>query len=335
MTQVSTQGAVTPPVGRGESRGFRGRTRSLIVRFNLLLIFLALCALGAILSPNFANPNNISNLLQQSSLVGIAAIGMTFVILTANIDLSVGSVAALAGMTVAIFIAGGMNMWLAFALSVAIGLIAGSVMGGLSAYFTLPSFMVTLAGLVGIRGLTYLLSDGTPVTGIPDQLAYLGSGRIGPVPVVGLIFIGVTVISALVLNFTVFGEHVYSTGSNPEAARLSGVNVKKIITITFAICGGLAALSGVLLTARLTVGQPTANEGLELDAIAAVVLGGTSLFGGSGGVFGTFIAVFMLAVIRNIFNLMGLGSFYQMVVTGVILIIALLLNRLLENRGKR
>lgn len=309
--------------------------RSLAVRFNLLIVFLVLVIISSLISPQFLTANNVSNLLQQSSLVGIVAIGMTFVILTANIDLSVGSVAAFAGMTVAIFIAGGMGTGLAVILSLFAGVVAGLTMGGLSAYFALPSFMVTLAGLVGIRGLTYLLTDGTPVVGIPEGLAYIGSGRIGPIPIVGIIFISVTIIASLVLRLTTFGEHVYAIGSNAEAARLSGIRVKTIMTLTFAICGGLAALSGVLLTARLTVGQPTASEGLELDAIAAVVLGGTSLFGGVGGVFGTFIAVFLLAVLRNLFNLMGLGSFYQMVITGVILVIALILNRYLENRGSK
>ncbi|NBO08229.1 MAG: ABC transporter permease [Actinobacteria bacterium] len=306
-----------------------------LVKYNLLLIFVLLCVVGSIVSPNFATTANISNVLQQTSLVGIVSIGMTFVILTGNIDLSVGSVAAFAGMIIAIFVNDGMNLWLSVLLGILCGVISGAVLGGLSAFLTVPSFMTTLAGLVGIRGATYLLSDGVPVSGIPAVLTNIGTGRVGGIPDVGIIFISIALLAAIALRFTVFGEHLYATGSNEVAARLSGVNTKLIVASAFAICGALAALAGVLLTARLTVGQPTAYVGLELDAIAAVVLGGTSLFGGRGGVFGTVIAVFMLAVIRNVFNLMGLGSFYQMVITGVVLIIALVLNRIAENRGKR
>jgi ribose transport system permease protein len=207
-------------------------------------------------------------------------------------------------------------------------------MGGLTAYLSLPAFMVTLAALTGVRGLTYLTTGGTPTTGhMPDALNFLGAGRIGPVPVVGIIFIVVALIAGAVLRGTTYGEYVYAVGSNAEASRLSGLPVKLVQTSVYVISGTLAALSGVLLTARLTIGQPTASQGLELDAIAAVVLGGTSLFGGKGGVFGTFVAVLLLSVLRNLFNLLGLSSFFQMVVTGLILIAALILNHYLEKRG--
>jgi len=323
------------PIEARATTGLMVVAKRYLVKYNLLLIFVLLCVVGSIVSPNFATTANISNVLQQTSLVGIVSIGMTFVILTGNIDLSVGSVAAFAGMIIAIFVNDGMNLWLSVLLGILCGVISGAVLGGLSAFLTVPSFMTTLAGLVGIRGATYLLSDGVPVSGIPAVLTNIGTGRVGGIPDVGIIFISIALLAAIALRFTVFGEHLYATGSNEVAARLSGVNTKLIVASAFAICGALAALAGVLLTARLTVGQPTAYVGLELDAIAAVVLGGTSLFGGRGGVFGTVIAVFMLAVIRNVFNLMGLGSFYQMVITGVVLIIALVLNRIAENRGKR
>ncbi len=195
--------------------------------------------------------------------------------------------------------------------------------------------MVTLAGLQSVRGLTYLTTDGTPTDGnLPEAFTWLGTGKIGPLPVTGLIFIAITIIAAVVLRRTVYGEYIYATGSNPTAARLSGVPTKLITLSVFAISGVLASLAGVLLTARLTIGQPTAASGLELDAIAAVVLGGTSLFGGKGGVSGTFLAVLLLAVLRNLFNLLGLGSYFQMVVTGLVLVVALVLNYLLERRSR-
>lgn len=307
----------------------------MLVRFNLLIIFIALFVVAAIIAPEFLSAQNLANLLQQSSLIGIVAIGMTLVILTAGIDLSVGSVAAFGGMLVAIFIGFGMPWPMALLLAVAAGAASGAVVGSLSAYLRLPAFMVTLAALQSVRGLTYLTTNGTPTTSeIPQGLRFLGAGSVGPVPTVGIIFILVTLVAGFVLNRTSYGEYIFAVGSNKDAARLSGLPVKWILTSVYIISGAMAAFAGVLLTARLTIGQPTANQGLELDAIAAVVLGGTSLFGGKGGVFGTFVAVLLLSVLRNLFNLLGLSSFFQMVVTGVILIAALILNHMLDNKNK-
>jgi ribose transport system permease protein len=287
-------------------------------------------------APQFLTSQNMANLLQQSSLTGIVAIGMTVVILTSGIDLSVGSVAALSGMLVALLIGMGVPWPIAMALAIGAGLALGGAMGGLSAYLALPAFMVTLAGMQSIRGLTYLTTNGTPTTAeIPMGLRFLGAGSIAGIPVVGVIFVATTVVVGFMLRRTTFGEHIYAVGSNPQAARLSGLPVQRITTAAYVICSGLAALSGVLLTARLTIGQPTANTGLELDAIAAVVLGGTSLFGGKGGVLGTFIAVLLLSVLRNLFNLLGLSSFFQMLVTGLILVAALIMNYLLDRQSKR
>lgn len=313
----------------------KSQRRGIIMRFNLLFIFIALFLVAAVSAPQFLTAQNMANLLQQSSLTGIVAIGMTVVILTSGIDLSVGSVAALSGMLVAIFIGVGLPWPVAMALAIGSGLVLGGVMGGLSAYLVLPAFMVTLAGMQSIRGMTYLTTNGTPTTAeIPMGLRFLGAGSIAGIPVVGVIFVATALIVGFMLRRTTFGEHIYAVGSNKQAARLSGLPVQRITTAAYVICGGLAALTGVLLTARLTIGQPTANTGLELDAIAAVVLGGTSLFGGKGGVLGTFIAVLLLSVLRNLFNLLGLSSFFQMLVTGLILIAALIMNYLIDRQSK-
>jgi ribose transport system permease protein len=323
------------PLVPGKATG-RQQRQALLVRFNLLIIFVALFMVASLVAPEFLSQQNLSNLLQQSSLVGIVAIGMTLVILTAGIDLSVGSVAALAGMLVAIFIGFGVPWPIAVLLAIGAGVVSGGVVGSLSAYLKLPAFMVTLAALQSVRGVTYLTTNGTPTTSeIPTGLRFLGAGTIAGVPVVGVLFIVVTLVVAFVLKRTTYGEYVYAVGSNKDAARLSGLPVNRIVTSVYVISGGLAAFAGVLLTGRLTIGQPTANQGLELDAIAAVVLGGTSLFGGKGGVAGTFIAVLLLSVLRNLFNLMGLSSFFQMVVTGLILVAALIMNHVLDQRGKR
>ncbi|TDD53817.1 ABC transporter permease [Nonomuraea terrae] len=332
---ASIGSTVTATAGKeGGARSRRGA--DLIVKSNLLLVFLALCVVASLLAPQFLTGRNIANLLQQSSLTGIVAIGMTMVVLTAGIDLSVGSVAAFGGMTIALLMAAGVPVVPAILVSVAAGAVFGAFMGGLSAYLSLPSFMTTLAGLTAVRGLTYLLTDGKPAEASGSEaFQLLGGGFIGYVPIVGIIFVVITVLAAVVLRGTTFGEYVYAVGSNKEAARLSGLPVRGVITTVFAVSGALAALAGVLLTSRLTVGQPTAFNGLELDAIAAVVLGGTNLFGGRGGVFGTFVAVLLLSVLRNLCNLLGLGSFFQMVVTGLILLVALVLNMLIERRGAR
>jgi ribose transport system permease protein len=329
MNRPTSPGPVTAPAGKAPRR-------NLIMRFNLLFIFIALFVVASVSAPQFLTSQNMANLLQQSSLTGIVAIGMTVVILTSGIDLSVGSVAALSGMLVALLIGMGVPWPIAMALAIGAGLALGGVMGGLSAYLALPAFMVTLAGMQSIRGLTYLTTNGTPTTAeIPMGLRFLGAGSIAGIPVVGVIFVATTVVVGFMLRRTTFGEHIYAVGSNPQAARLSGLPVQRITTAAYVICSGLAALSGVLLTARLTIGQPTANTGLELDAIAAVVLGGTSLFGGKGGVLGTFIAVLLLSVLRNLFNLLGLSSFFQMLVTGLILVAALIMNYLLDRQSKR
>jgi ribose transport system permease protein len=310
------------------------------IEYNFVLIFLVVVAIAASLSDNFLTFGNIANLFQQAAVVGVVAVGMTFVILTGNIDLSVGSVVALCGMLVAVLMSSGYPPVAAVAATALVGLACGAAMGAIAALAQVPSFIVTLAGLVSFRGLTYLLTDGVPVSGLPQGFAAISSTMVPILPGFSLtsmavIFIALCIVAGIVLRFTVFGEYVYATGGNPEAARLSGLPTRLIVTSVFAISGLMAALGGILLTSRLRIGQPTAAQGLELDAIAAVVLGGTSLFGGRGSVLGTFFAVMLLQVLRNIFNLLGLGSFYQMTITGLIIIAAILLNRFIDYRKGR
>ncbi|WP_018689514.1 ABC transporter permease [Ahrensia kielensis] len=316
------------------------RLVNLAIEYNFIVIFLFVVTIASLLSENFLTPTNISNLFQQAAVVGVVAIGMTFVILTGNIDLSVGSVVALCGMIAAIMLASGMPIVLAIGITICAGAACGAFMGAISAYAQVPSFIVTLAGLVSFRGLTYLSTEGVPVSGLPSAFAAFSSTMVPIFPgfqlsSMGLIFTVLCVLAGLLLSKTVFGENIYATGGNPEAARLSGIPTRRIIVSVFAVSGIMSALGGLLLTSRLRIGQPTAAQGLELDAIAAVVLGGTSLFGGRGSILGTAFAVMLLQVLRNIFNLLGLGSFYQMTVTGIIIIAAILLNRFIDIRRGR
>lgn len=316
------------------------RPLDLVIQYNFVAIFAVVVVIASLLSENFLTFTNIANLFQQAAVVGVVAVGMTFVILTGNIDLSVGSVVAFCGMVVAVLLAAGYPPALAVLLTLGLGTAIGALMGAITAFASVPSFIVTLAGLVSFRGLTFLLTDGVPVSGLPSVFAGISSTMIPIWPgfslsSMGLIFVVASIVAALVLRFTVFGEYVYATGGNPEAARLSGLPTRMVVVGVFAISGLASALGGILLTSRLRIGQPTAAQGLELDAIAAVVLGGTSLFGGRGTVVGTLFAVMLLQVLRNIFNLLGLGSFYQMTVTGIIIIAAVLLNRFLDYRRGR
>lgn len=320
---------------------FSGRRAiDLAIEYNFILIFLAVVAIATALSPNFMTVTNITNLFQQAAVVGVVAIGMTFVILTGNIDLSVGSVTALCGMLVAVMMVGGMPIVPALILTILIGACAGATIGLITAFAEVPSFIVSLAGLVSFRGITYLLTDGVPVSGLPPAFGSIASTMVPILPGVqvssmGLIFVVLCLLAGALLRLTVFGESIYATGGNAEAARLSGLPTTRILVLVFTVSGIMSALAGILLTSRLRIGQPTAAQGLELDAIAAVVLGGTSLFGGRGGVLGTFFAVMLLQVLRNIFNLLGLGSFYQMTVTGFIIVAAILLNRFIDIRRGR
>jgi ribose transport system permease protein len=332
MTDITTGATPTPKFGR--------RLIDLAIEYNFIVIFLIVVAIAALLSPNFLTPINIANLFQQAAVTGVVAIGMTFVILTGNIDLSVGSVTALCGMVIAVMLANGMPILPALLLTIAVGAVAGGLIGTITAVAAVPSFIVSLAGLVSFRGITYLLTDGVPVSGLPPAFAGISSTMVPILPGVqvssmGIIFILLCVAAGLLLRLTVFGESVYATGGNADAARLSGLPTTRILILVFTVSGIMSALAGILLTSRLRIGQPTAAQGLELDAIAAVVLGGTSLFGGRGGVLGTFFAVMLLQVLRNIFNLLGLGSFYQMTVTGVIIVAAILLNRFIDIRRGR
>ncbi|WP_425418554.1 ABC transporter permease [Oricola indica] len=330
----------TSDTGKHQGPSLGARIVDTIIQYNFVVIFLFVVVIASLLSDNFLTFTNISNLFQQAAVVGVVAVGMTFVILTGNIDLSVGSVVAFCGMLVAVLLAAGVDPTLSVLVTLVVGASFGMSMGAITALAAVPSFIVTLAGLVSFRGLTYLLTDGVPVSGLPSGFAAISSTMIPLFPgfnmsSMGLIFILLCVVATLVLRYTVLGEYVYATGGNPEAARLAGLPTRRIIIAVFGISGLMSALAGILLTSRLRIGQPTAAQGLELDAIAAVVLGGTSLFGGRGSVVGTLFAVMLLQVLRNIFNLLGLGSFYQMTVTGIIIIAAILLNRFLDIRKGR
>ena len=301
----------------------------LLKKYNLLVLLIVFIVIASILSPNFLTIGNVLNLLQQASIPGIVAIGMTLVIIISGIDLSVGSVAAFAGMISAILVSKNVPIIIAVLAGVVLGAALGLVTGILIAKFGLPDFIASLAMMEIARGAALLTTQGVPVFGLSNDFKFIGGGFIGKVSVSGIIWIILTIFFALLLKYTSFGRSLFAIGGNREAATLSGIKTRNY-AITYVLCAALAAFAGVLTASWLATGQPTAGDGMELNAIAASVIGGASLSGGIGSMHGTFGGVFLLQIITNIFNLVGLASFYQQIAKGIIIIAALLLNRAID-----
>lgn len=286
-----------------------------------LVGLLVLCLAMFIATPDFLTPGNMLNIGIQASTIAVLAFGMTFVIVAGGIDLSVGSVAALSAMVSAsMFSTSGLPGWMALLGGLLAGAAAGAINGMATAYGKLPSFIATLAMLSVARGLTLVISGGRPAATAP-QVSFLG-GDIGPFPTPIVILVVAGLIAAFVLNRTVIGRYMYAVGGNTEAARLSGIPVKGILVTVFALSGLFAALAGMLLSGRLDSAQPQAAVGYELDAIAAVVIGGASLAGGVGRISGTLVGALVLVVIRNGLNLLSVSSFWQQVVIGTVIAVA-------------
>ncbi len=317
--------AVTPP-GRLQIAALG----TLVRRFGIVLAFALLMAVLSLLSPSFLTVSNLLNIARQVSINAILAAGMTFVILTAGIDLSVGSVLAYAGAIMAGLLAGGTPLVVSIGAGLALGALLGLVNGAVVTKGKVQPFIATLAMLTIARGATLVYTDGRPITGLPDAFVWLGAGDVGRVPVPVIIMTLVFLAAHLILTRTVLGRYVYAIGGNEEAARLSGVNVIFYKALVYAISGVLSAVSAVILTARLNSAQPTAGAGYELDAIAAVVLGGTTLAGGEGTIGGTLLGAFIIGVINNGLNLLNVNPFYQQVVKGAVILLAVLLDRRLR-----
>lgn len=299
-------------------------------KYGTILILLFLIAIVTIVSPNFLAMNNIMNILQQISVNGLIALGMTFVILTAGIDLSVGSILALSGMVLGMMILSGVNEVLAILIVLVLGAVLGFTNGFFISKVKLEPFIVTLATMTMFRGITLIISDGIPAMGVTASapiLDFLSQGKLFGVPIPTIIFLVVFLVLMVLLQNTVFGKGVYAIGGNEEVARLSSVPTDKIKTSVYVISGIMSAFAGIILTSRLSSSQPTAGVGFELDAIAAVVIGGTSLAGGRGRIFGTLIGVLIIGVINNGLNIMGVSAFYQQFIKGLIILIAVVLDR--------
>jgi len=292
----------------------------------LIWVLLLMCAIAALISDAFLNPFNLINVLRQIALFGIVSIGMTFVILTAGIDLSVGSIVAVTAVVTAMMLDVGTPIPLVLAAGLVVGLCMGALNGLGIVLGQIPPFIMTLGMMVMGRGLAMTISGGHPIHFREEaaDFAFLGQGYLLGLPVPVWIFACVAAAAILILRFTAFGRNIYATGSNPEAARLAGINVGLTIFSVYAISGFLSALTALIFVSRLTVGEPVAGVGLELEAIAITVIGGTSLFGGEGSIAGTVLGAAIIAVLANILNLFGVTPFTQQIVKGAIIVVAVL-----------
>jgi len=297
--------------------------------YGIVVAFFAVCIVLSVLTPTFLTPTNLSNVIRQISMIGITATGMTFVIIGADIDLSVGSVAALSGVLAAGFFSfNKMPVALALVLPLLIACAIGLVQGLVITKGRIHSFVASLGMLTIARGVALVYTEGKPISGMSDEFRFIGGGSVWIIPMPVILFVAVILIALFVLTKTPYGKYVYAIGNNREATRLSGINVDGWRTLSFVICSFTAALAGIILAARVSSGQPTSCEGWELDAIAAVIIGGTSMYGGRGGALKTLIGTLFLGVLRNGMNLLDVSPFYQRIVMGALIIVAVLLDNL-------
>ncbi len=293
-----------------------------------LIVLLVLFGALTLASDEFLTGNNLSNLSRQVAIFGIIAVGQLLVILTAGIDLSVGSVLGLAGAICAELLVRGTGIFVAILAGLGIGVLCGVINGVLVASVNLPPFIATL-GMLGIaRGVVLVLTDASTVQPLPSAFGDIANGDLLGIPNLLWIFLIVVLVVAFVLRRTVFGRYIYAVGSNPESARLAGVPVKRVLISVYAISGLLAAVGGVLLTSRLNAGVPTAGTGYELNAIAACVIGGASLFGAKGGAFGAAAGALIVATLNNGGNLLAINSFYLQIIIGSLILAAVAFDQL-------
>ncbi len=311
---------------------WRGLLTEYRVELGMFGVLMLLCLFLSIFANNFLTEGNIRNVLWQVTAVGIIAIGQTLVILTAGIDLSVGGIAALSAMAGGtIMVHTNVALGMVFTLVIAAGL--GLVNGLFISYGGLAAFIVTLGMLSIATSLTYVISDQRSITGLPSSYRTLGRGSIGGIQYYTIIFVTLFVLAHLLLTKTKPGRFFYAIGSNEEAARLSGVNVRFYKTIPYVLSGLLCGIAALILSGRLGVIDPDTGSGYELQSIAAVVIGGTSLFGGKGSMIGTLIGVFLIGVLNNGLNLLKVTPFWQGTAVGVVIILSVLLERLARPRS--
>jgi ribose transport system permease protein len=304
---------------------------NILDKLGIILVVLGLCIIFAIMDPNFFTWSNMLNMIRQTSINAILAAGMTFVILTGGIDLSVGSIVALSGVS-SVYFSLHMPSPVAILLGILVGALAGYINGFLTAKTKLPAIIVTLGSMTYLRGVAYVVTGGYPLILTNQWFKNLGQGYAGPFPVPILIMALVYVIFLIVLKYTVFGRNVYMIGGNQEAAHLTGIKVTQRLTWVYTISGICSAIAGIILSARLLSGQPNVGSGYELDAIAAVVLGGTSLAGGVGSIVGSLFGALFMGVLSNGLTLLSVPYYWQLIIKGMVIVLAIYVDRLRQSK---
>ncbi len=302
--------------------------KHIMKNYGIVIAFFGICAILSILSPVFLTSINIINIVRQTSIYGIMAVGMTFVILTGGIDLSVGSLLAISGVACAGMLRAGFGAFPAIVITLLVGTFFGLVNGFIINAGKITPFVVTLGMMSIARGLTMIYTKGYPISGFSEGFRQIGGGYVLGVQIPIIIFILTVTLAWLILTQTRLGRYTYAIGGNEETVRLSGINAPFFKTLIYGISGLTAGISSLILSARLNSAEPIAGTGYELDVIAAVVIGGTSLSGGRGAIWGTFIGALLIGVINNGMNLLGISAYFQLVVKGIIIIGAVLLDRL-------
>ncbi|KHF40903.1 ABC transporter permease [Halalkalibacter okhensis] len=306
---------------------------NILKKYGIFIILILLIVLMSILTPHFLSATNLINIVRQMSIIGIIAIGVTPIIITKGIDLSSGSVIALVSVVVATFAQGDFPLVVPIFVALGVGLLAGLINGTLVAKGMLAPFIATLGMMTAARGAAMLYSDGRPIGGISESFTFIGQGIIFGIPVPVIIFGLVGLVTWVLLNKTKVGRYVYAIGGNEQAAVTAGINVSRIKLMVYAYAGLLGGIAGMILTSRIASGQPQAGIMFELDAIAAAVIGGTSLFGGIGTVGGTIIGALIIGVMNNGLDLLGVSSYWQQIVKGAIIVAAVYIDSR-KNRKK-
>lgn len=290
-------------------------------------ILILLCVVLALNAPNFLTAQNLLTILRSISMQGIIAFGMTLVIIVGEIDLSVGATVSFTGCFIAWLTQRGIPIPLGIPLTLGLGYVQGVFIGLMRMRYLVPTFITTLALLTGLKGAALELTGGFSITSFPEWFAFLGSGYIAGIPFPTIVLLTTFFCFHVLMKYTMFGRAVYSVGGNPEAARLSGISVGRVKSQALALTGALAALSGIMLASRINSGTPDAAQGWELDVIAAVIIGGTSLSGGIGTIWGTLVGILFIGILNNGMTLLDVPSYRQYIVRGLLIFVAVLLNR--------
>nr|WP_078408920.1 ABC transporter permease [Priestia abyssalis] len=318
--------SVTTINSKANKNVWKEKGSQILNKYGILFILIAMVVVMSFLSPAFLNANNLLNVVRQISFIGIVAMGVTMIIITTGIDLSSGSVIALVSVVVASYAHPGDSLFVAIAIGLGIGALCGFINGAVSAKGKIPPFIATLGMMTAARGLALLYSDGRPIPNLSDSFMFLGKGEIAGIPFPIIVFIVMGIISHLLLSKTKFGKYTYAIGGNEQAARICGINVDRYKIMIYTYAGLLAAIAGMMLTARISVGQPSMGVMFELDAIAAAVIGGTSLAGGVGTIAGTMIGALIIGVLNNGLDLLGVSSYWQQILKGAIIVSAVLID---------